>query len=59
MSTMPFGLTNAPAVVQTLVHDILWDMLNHFVYVCIDHIVIFSEMREEHVQHVHGSPVSS
>lgn len=54
MSIMPFGLTNAPAVVQTLVHDILRDMLNHFVYVCIDHI-----LREEHVQHVHGSPVSS
>lgn len=30
---MPFGLTNAPAVFQALVNDILWDMLNEFVFV--------------------------
>lgn len=55
---VPFGLTNAPAVFQALVHGIVRDMLNHFVFICIDHTLIFSE-REEHVQHVHGSPVSS
>jgi len=28
---MPFGLTNAPAVFQSLVNDVLHDMLNRFV----------------------------
>ncbi|XP_077460820.1 uncharacterized protein LOC144077161 [Stigmatopora argus] len=34
---MPFGLCNAPAVFQSLINDVLRDMLNHL---------------EEHVQHV-------
>lgn len=46
---MPFRLTNAPAVLQALVNDILWDMPNQFVFVDIDNILIFSEMREQHV----------
>lgn len=49
---MPFGLTNAPAVFQRLVNDVLWDMLNCFVFVYIDNILIFSLSLEEHVQHV-------
>lgn len=32
--------------------DVLWDMLNMFLFVYIDDIVIFSETLEEHVQHV-------
>ncbi|KAF7648310.1 hypothetical protein LDENG_00158670, partial [Lucifuga dentata] len=49
---MPFGLTNAPAVFQALVNDILRDMLNRFVFVYLDDILIFSRSREEHVSHV-------
>ena len=49
---MPFGLTNAPAVFQALVNDILRDMLNHFIFVYLDDILIFSRNMEEHVQHV-------
>lgn len=33
-------------------NDVLWDMLNMFLFVYIDDIVIFSETPEEHVQHV-------
>ncbi|XP_055015782.1 uncharacterized protein LOC129410863 [Boleophthalmus pectinirostris] len=49
---MPFGLTNAPAVFQTLVNDVLRDMLNKFVFVYLDDILIFSRDLKEHVQHV-------
>lgn len=38
---MPFGLTNAPAVFQNLVTDVFRDMLNMFVFVYIDDILIF------------------
>ena len=49
---MPFGLTNAPAVFQALVNDVLRDMLNRFIFVYLDDILIFSQSMEEHVQHV-------
>lgn len=49
---MPFGLTNAPAVFQALINDVLRDMLNRFVFVYLDDILIFSRNLSEHVQHV-------
>uniref|UniRef100_A0A8C5N9Y2 Gypsy retrotransposon integrase-like protein 1 n=1 Tax=Gouania willdenowi TaxID=441366 RepID=A0A8C5N9Y2_GOUWI len=49
---MPFGLTNAPAVFQALVNDVLRDMLNRFVFVYLDDILIFSKTPSEHQQHV-------
>uniref|UniRef100_A0A8K9X0U7 ribonuclease H n=1 Tax=Oncorhynchus mykiss TaxID=8022 RepID=A0A8K9X0U7_ONCMY len=38
---LPFGLANAPAVFQALVNDVLRDMLNIFVFVYLDDILIF------------------
>lgn len=38
---MPFGLTNAPAVFQSLVNDVLKDMINHFVFVYLVDTLIF------------------
>ena len=49
---MPFGLTNAPAVFQALINDVLRDMLDVFVVVYLDDILIFSQSLEDHVQHV-------
>ena len=49
---MPFGLTNAPAVFQALVNDVLRDMLNKFVFVYLDDILIFSRTLQDHIQHV-------
>uniref|UniRef100_A0A4W5MZA1 ribonuclease H n=1 Tax=Hucho hucho TaxID=62062 RepID=A0A4W5MZA1_9TELE len=49
---MPFGLTNAPAVFQALVNNVLWDMLNRFVFVNLDGILVFSHSAQEHVLHV-------
>ncbi|KAG1928308.1 retrotransposable element [Pimephales promelas] len=39
---LPFGLVNAPAVFQALINDVLRDMLNIFVFVYLDDILIFS-----------------
>ena len=49
---MPFGLTNGPAVFQTLINDVLRDMINVFAVVYLDDILIFSSSLEAHRQHV-------
>ena len=49
---MPFGLTNAPAVFQALVNDVLRDMLDHYVFVYLDDILIFSKNLKDHIHHV-------
>lgn len=49
---LPFGLTNAPAVFQCLVNDVLRDMINKFVFVYLDDILIFSRSLTEHTSHV-------
>ncbi len=49
---LPFGLVNAPAVFQALVNDVLRDMLNIFIFVYLEDILIFSPSLQEHVQHV-------
>lgn len=38
---MPFELTNTPTVFQALVSDVLRDMMNKFLFVNIDDILIF------------------
>nr|XP_008302615.1 PREDICTED: uncharacterized protein LOC103374318 [Stegastes partitus] len=49
---MPFGLTNAPAVFQSLMNNIFPDMINHFVFIYLDDILIFSQNTDKHRQHV-------
>jgi len=39
---MPFGLTNAHAIFQSLVNDVLHDLLSRFVFVYLDDILGFS-----------------
>uniref|UniRef100_A0A671VHH1 Uncharacterized protein n=2 Tax=Sparus aurata TaxID=8175 RepID=A0A671VHH1_SPAAU len=50
---MPFGLTNAPAVFQAMINDVLRDFLDHFVYVYLDDILIYSPDSDTHKDHVH------
>ncbi len=49
---MPFGLSNSPSVFQSFINDVFRDMLNQWVIVYIDDILIYSETYEEHVKHV-------
>jgi len=49
---MPFGLTNAPAAFQRFVNTIFADMLDVWVVVYLDDILIYSKDMESHQQHV-------
>lgn len=49
---MPFGLTNAPAVFQAFVNDILGEMINDFVFVYLDDILVISRSEKEDQSHV-------
>ncbi|MBW0505799.1 hypothetical protein O181_045514 [Austropuccinia psidii MF-1] len=54
---IPFGLTNAPPLFQNLFHDIFQYLLDVYVVVYFDEIMVFSEFEDKHVTHV--STVSS
>ncbi|CCO35652.1 Retrotransposable element Tf2 155 kDa protein type 1 [Rhizoctonia solani AG-1 IB] len=49
---MQVGLSNMPAVFQCFMNNIFCDLLDITVIVYLDDILIFSNSREEHVQHV-------
>ncbi|MBW0512653.1 hypothetical protein O181_052368 [Austropuccinia psidii MF-1] len=49
---MPFGLTNAPVSFQNLFNDIFYGLLDIYVVVYLDDIVVFSKSEAEHVTHV-------
>ena len=48
--TMPFGATNAPATFQTLMHDCPGDLNIRWCIVYLDHSIIFSDIKEEHLK---------
>eukprot|EP00063_Salmo_salar_P059554 XP_014034389.1 PREDICTED: RNA-directed DNA polymerase homolog [Salmo salar] len=41
---MPFGLSNSPALFQALINDVLRNMLNRFVFIYLDDILVFSNI---------------
>ena len=49
---MPFGLTNAPATFQAYINKSLAGLLDHFCVVYLDNILIYSNSKEEHLDHV-------
>ncbi|KAL0152326.1 hypothetical protein M9458_052049, partial [Cirrhinus mrigala] len=49
---MPFGLANSPSFFQAFVNEVFRDMLNRWVIVYIDDILIYSSSYAEHIQHV-------
>ena len=49
---MPFGLTNAPAYFVDLMNRVFRDVLNKFVLVFIDDILVFSKDEKEHETHL-------
>lgn len=52
---MLFGLVNALAIFQAFINDVLREMLNTFVFVYLDDILIFSRNYQEHSAYSAGS----
>ncbi|QRW20379.1 Retrotransposable element Tf2 protein [Rhizoctonia solani] len=49
---MPFGLTNAPAVFQDMMNEIFQDLLDVYVIIYLDNILVFSLNERDHEAHV-------
>ncbi|KAB5587826.1 Retrotransposable element Tf2 [Ceratobasidium theobromae] len=49
---MPFGLKNGPATFQQFMNELFADLLDVYVVVYLDDILIFSNTREEHMGHL-------
>ncbi len=50
---MPFGLANSPSLFQSFMNDVFRDMLDRWVIVYIDDILIYSNTLKEHIDHPH------
>jgi len=49
---MPFGLSNAPSAFQHFINDIFSDVLDIFVVIYLDNILIYSDNMDDHKKHV-------
>jgi hypothetical protein len=49
---MPFGLANTPATFQAYINITLAGLLDHFVMVYLDNILIYSRNEDEYYNHV-------
>jgi hypothetical protein len=49
---MPFGLTNAPVYFMYLMNSVFMLELDNFMVVFIDDILVYSEIEEDHAEHL-------
>jgi hypothetical protein len=53
-NVIPFGLTNAPASFSNMMLRVLAPVLDKWVVVYLDDILIYSKTRAEHLKHLHS-----
>jgi len=51
-NVLPFGLYNNPTYFQRYINSEFIDMLDRFISIYIDDILIYSNTKEEHTKHV-------
>ena len=49
---MLFGLCNAPAMFQRIMQNCLGELNLTYCLICVDDVIVFSKMEEEHLQHL-------
>jgi hypothetical protein len=49
---MPFGLTNGLAIFQQFINKVFMDYFNNFITAFVDNILIYSNNKVEHQEHV-------
>ena len=50
---MPFRLSNTPSTFQHLMNQTFLNLLNHFIVIYLDYILVFSELLSNHLAHLH------
>ena len=49
---MPFGLSNAPSAFQRFINEVFYDLLDVYIIIYFDDILIYSDNLEDHKKHV-------
>ncbi len=49
---MPFGLANAPAIFQDMMNKIFYNIVDTYVIIYLDDILVYSTNPKEHSQHI-------
>ena len=52
-TVIPFRLANAPATFQAYINQALSNLLNVCCVIYLDNILIYSDLEEEHIKHIH------